>query len=151
MNNQNTEKVCTLSIGHAIRIAKIIATAPVERMPMITQLFGLSGVDLEGLDELVKNASIGKQQALIDTVEFLTELTEGKQLTEKGYLIAPEEFNQFCLARGLQPRLVSRHLYAAGRIEGTKELSGKVAYSITVWEGGKSYRRIAVKDFRRDA
>ena len=34
-----SEKVCTLSVDHAIRIAKIIATAPVARMPMITQLF----------------------------------------------------------------------------------------------------------------
>ena len=45
-----SEKVCTLSVDHAIRIAKIIATAPVARMPMITQLFQQAAVDLEGLE-----------------------------------------------------------------------------------------------------
>lgn len=145
-----SEKVCTLSIDHAIRIAKIIATAPVERMPMISQLFGQAGVDLEGLDELIENASIGKQQNLIDTVTFLTELTEGRSLTEKGYLIPPDEFNQFCIAKGLQPRLVSRHLYAAGRIEGTTEASGKTSYSIVVWTGSESHRYVAVKPGFKD-
>lgn len=140
------EKVCTLSVDHAIRIAKIIATAPVERMPMITQLFSQAQVTLEGLDELIENSSIGKQNALMDTVEFLTELVNGYPLTDKGYLIPPEEFNQFCIAKGLQPRLVKRHLYAAGYIEGqTEEATKKTVYSIMAWVDGKSQRRVAVK------
>ena len=53
--NDCPEKVCTLSIDHAIRIAKIIATAPVARMPMITQLFHQASVDLEGLEELIED------------------------------------------------------------------------------------------------
>ena len=102
------EKVCTLSVDHAIRIAKIIATAPVARMPMITQLFQQAAVDLEGLEELI-------------------------------------EFNRFCLERNLQPRLVKRHLYAAGYIEATQEANGKMNYSITVWTGETAQRRIAIK------
>lgn len=140
------EKVCTLSVDHAIRIAKIIATAPVERMPMITQLFSQAQVTLEGLDELIENSSIGKQNALMDTVEFLAELVDGRPLTDKGYLIPPEEFNQFCTARGLQPRLVKKHLYAAGYIEGyMDETNKKLTYSITVYIDGKAQRRVAVK------
>lgn len=147
----STEKICTLSVDHAIRIAKIIATAPVERLPMITQLFHQASVDLEGLEELIENSSLAKQDTLIDTAEFLSELTAGRELTEKGYLFSPEEFNQFCIARNLQPRLVKRHLYAAGYIEATQEAGGKVAYSITVWIDGTAQRRIAVKPFRGKA
>jgi len=51
----STEKISTLSVDHAIRIAKIIATAPVERLLMITQLFHQASVDLEGLEELIEN------------------------------------------------------------------------------------------------
>ncbi len=145
MTNTNTEKVCTLSVDHAIRIAKIIATAPVSRMPMITQLFQQAHVDLEGLDELIENSSLSSQNQLMDTETFVRELTAGRELTERGYLFTPSEFNRFCLDRNLQPRLVKRHLYAAGYIEATMETGGKLAYSITVWLDGTAQRRIAVK------
>jgi hypothetical protein len=74
--NDMTERVSTLSIDSAIRIAKIIATAPVARMPMITQLFHQASVDLEGLDELIENSTLTNQTQLIDTEEFIHELTE---------------------------------------------------------------------------
>ncbi len=147
----SAEKICTLSIDHAIRIAKIIATAPVERLPMITQLFQQASVDLEGLEELIENTALSAQGSLIDTGEFLAELTAGRDLTDKGYLVTPEDFNQFCLARNLQPRLVKRHLYAAGRIEGSAEDGGKMNYSILVWIDGKPQRRVAVKAFTERA
>lgn len=140
------EEVCTLSVDHAIRIAKIIATAPVARMPMITQLFQQASVDLEGLEELIENSSLTSQTQLVDTEDFIRELTTGRELTAKGYLFTPDEFNRFCLERNLQPRLVKRHLYAAGRIVGAEE-NGKINYSILVWIEGKPQRRIAVKPF----
>lgn len=141
----SAEKICTLSIDHAIRIAKIIATAPVARMPMITQLFQQASVDLEGLEELIENSSLTSQTQLVDTEDFIRELTAGRELTPKGYLFTPDEFNRFCLERNLQPRLVKRHLYVAGYIEATQEVNGKLSYSITVWLDGTAQRRIAVK------
>lgn len=146
-----SEKVCTLSVDHAIRIAKIIATAPVARMPMITQLFQQAAVDLEGLEELIENSSLTSQTQLVDTEDFIRELTTGRELTAKGYLFTPDEFNRFCLDRNLQPRLVKRHLYAAGRIEGSTEDGGKMNYSILVWIDGKPQRRVAVKAFTERA
>ena len=80
----STEKICTLSVDHAIRISKIIATAPVEWMPMITQLFHQASVDLEGLDELIATSSLGKQGNLSDTISFLEELTAGRERTKRG-------------------------------------------------------------------
>ena len=79
-----SERVSTLSIDSAIRIAKIIATAPVARMPMITQLFHQASVDLEGLEELMENSTLTSQNLLIDTDEFVRELTEGRELTARG-------------------------------------------------------------------
>lgn len=145
----SAEKVCTLSIDHAIRIAKIIATAPVARLPMIAQLFHQASVDLEGLEELIETSGLASQSTLIDTREFLEEMTAGKELTGRGYLFTTEEFNQRCLAQNLQPRLVKRHLYAAGFLEGTAESDGKLTYSITVWVDGKAERRVAIKPFKR--
>lgn len=145
----SAEKYCTLSVDHAIRIAKIIATAPVERLPMITQLFHQASVDLEGLEELIETSSLTTQGLLIDTAEFLAELTTGQELTSKGYLFTTDEFNQFCLARNLQPRLVKRHLYACGYLEASKEGDGKLNYSITIYVDGKAQRRVAIKDFRK--
>lgn len=140
-----TERVSTLSIDSAIRIAKIIATAPVARLPMITQLFHQASVDLEGLEELMENSTLTSQNLLIDTDEFVRELTEGRELTARGYLFTPNEFNRFCLDRNLQPRLVKRHLYAKDYIEATKESDGKLTYSVSVWIDGISQRRVVVK------
>ena len=64
------EKICTLSIDYAIRIAKIIATAPVERLPMIAQLFHQASVDLEGLEELIENTALSSQGSLIEPPNF---------------------------------------------------------------------------------
>ena len=111
IENSLTEGTSTLSVDSAIRIAKIIATAPVARMPMITQLFHQASVNLEGLEELMENSAASDHSRLIDTAEFIQELTEGRETTERGYLFTPDEFNQFCLARDLSPRLVKRHLY----------------------------------------
>ena len=62
-----TDGTSTLSVDSAIRIAKIIATAPVARMPMITQLFHQASVDLEGLEELMENSAASDHSRLIDT------------------------------------------------------------------------------------
>ncbi len=139
------EGVSTLSIDAAIRIAKIIATAPVARMPMITQLFHQASVDLEGLEELLESSSLTDQNILIDTDEFIRELTEERELTERGYLFTANEFNRFCLARNLQPRLVKRHLHAKGYIEASTETGGKLNYSVTLYFDGAPQRRIVVK------
>lgn len=143
--NDMTEGTSTLSVDSAIRIAKIIATAPVARMPMITQLFHQASVDLEGLEELMENSAASDHSRLIDTAEFIQELTEGREATERGYLFTPDEFNQFCLARDLSPRLVKRHLYEKGYIEATKEATGKLIYSATIHIDGVNQRRVVVK------
>ena len=145
MENQTTlageEK--HLSVDEAIRISKIIATAPAARMPMIAQVFSMAQVDLDGLEELLENENPHSRSALIDTEQFLSELTQGHERTERGYLFTSEEFNLFCLARDLQPLLVKKHLYRKGVLEGVTEC-GKLRYSIAMRMGDGTQRRMII-------
>ena len=145
MENQTTlageEK--HLSVYEAIRISKIIATAPAARMPMIAQVFSMAQVDLDGLEELLENENPHSRSALIDTEQFLSELTQGHERTERGYLFTSEEFNLFCLARDLQPLLVKKHLYRKGVLEGVTEC-GKLRYSVSMRMGSEHQRRIVI-------
>lgn len=80
MENQTTPTSVEekhLTVDEAIRISKIIATAPTARMPMIAQVFSMAQVDLDGLEELLENENPHSRSALIDTEQFLSELTRG--------------------------------------------------------------------------
>ena len=72
-----------LDIKTAIQIAKILAAAPDERIPMILDVFSKAQVDINGLDELAEWRALDKQTALIDTDAFVTELTKGKEAVPK--------------------------------------------------------------------
>ena len=61
-----------LDIKTAIQIAKILAAAPDERIPMILDVFNKAQVDINGLDELAEWRALDKQAALIDTDTFVT-------------------------------------------------------------------------------
>lgn len=47
-----------LDIKTAIQIAKILAAAPDERIPMILDVFSKAQVDINGLDELADRKSV---------------------------------------------------------------------------------------------
>ena len=97
-----------LDIKTAIQIAKILAAAPDERIPMILDVFSKAQVDINGLDELAEWRALDKQTALIDTDAFVTELTKDKELEDGEYRIRVPEFNHFCSTKGFnsQPWLV---------------------------------------------
>ena len=82
-----------LDIKTAIQIAKILAAAPDERIPMILDVFSKAQVDINGLDELAEWRALDKQAALIDTDAFVTELTKGKELEDGEYRIRVPQFN----------------------------------------------------------
>ena len=132
-----------LTIDEAIRISKIIATAPAARMPMIAQVFSMAQVDLDGLEELLENENPHSRSALIDTEQFLSELIQGRERSERGYLFTSEEFNLFCLARDLQPLLVKKHLHQKGVLEGVTEC-GKLRYSVSMRMGSEHQRRMII-------
>lgn len=145
MENQTTTTVFEdqrLTVDETIRISKIIAT-PVARMPMIAQVFSMAQVDLDGLEELLENENPHARSALIDTDQFLSELTQGRERTKRGYLFTSEEFNLFCLARDLQPLMVKKHLYQKGVLEGVTEC-GKLRYSVAFRMGDGTQRRMVI-------
>ncbi len=69
----------SIDIKTAIQIAKIVASVPEERMPIIWDIFKQAGLDIGGIDEMAEWKALTKQTALIDTGEFLAGITAGKE------------------------------------------------------------------------
>ena len=109
-----------LDIKTAIQIAKILAAAPDERIPMILDVFSKAQVDINGLDELAEWRALDKQAALIDTDNLVTELT-----------IRVPEFNHFCSTKGVSARYARKHLYESGMLRSSTD-NGKINYTCPV-------------------
>lgn len=120
-----------LDIKTAIQIAKILAAAPDERIPMILDVFSKASVDINGLDELAEWRALNKQTALIDTDAFVKELIKGRELTDGEYRIKTLEFNQFCNAKGVSARYARKHLYESGKLRSSTD-GGKINYTCPV-------------------
>ena len=105
-----------LDIKTAIQIAKILAAAPDERIPMILDVF---------------SKALDKQAALIDTDTFVTELTKGKELEDGEYRIRVPEFNHFCSTKGVSARYARKHLYESGMLRSSTD-NGKINYTCPV-------------------
>ena len=120
-----------LDIKTAIQIAKILAAAPDERIPMILDVFSKAQVDINGLDELAEWRALDKQAALIDTDAFVTELTKGKELEDGEYRIRVPEFNHFCSTKGVSARYARKHLYESGMLRSSTD-NGKINYTCPV-------------------
>lgn len=121
----------TLDIKTAIQIAKILAAAPDERIPMILDVFSKAEVDIDGLDELAEWRALNKQTALIDTDAFVKELIKGREQTDGEYRIKVPEFNQFCNAKGVSARYARKHLYESGMLRSSTD-NGKINYTCPV-------------------
>ena len=120
-----------LDIKTAIQIAKILAAAPDERIPMILDVFSKASVDINGLDELAEWRALDKQAALINTDTFVKELTKGMELTDGEYRIKVPEFNQFCNSKGVSARYARKHLYDNGLLRSSTD-NGKINYTCPV-------------------
>ena len=120
-----------LDIKTAIQIAKILAAAPDERIPMILDVFSKASVDISGLDELAEWRALDKQAALIDTKEFVKELTAGRDAVDGEYRIKVPEFNHFCSTKGVSARYARKHLHESGMLRSSTD-NGKVNYTCPV-------------------
>ena len=67
-----------LDLKTAVQIAKIVATVPESRMPIIWDIFRQAGLDIGGLDEMAEWKALTKQAFLIDAEKFLAGITDGK-------------------------------------------------------------------------
>lgn len=136
-----------LDLKTAIQIAKIVSTVPEDRIPMIWDIFSKAGLDIGGLDEMAEWKALTKQAFLIDTAQFLTEITEGREAVNGEYRIPVEEFNTFCSKQKLNARCTRKHLAGIEAIRTAKLLSGKVEYTPAVAVPGTSnstYRCVCI-------
>lgn len=121
----------TLDIKIAIQIAKILAVAPNERIPMILDVFSKAEVDINGLEELSEWVALNRQAALIDTSVFVAELTKDRDLIGNEYRIPTAEFNLYCNKKGVSARYARKHLYESGWLRSGTD-NGKTNYILTV-------------------
>ena len=103
-----------LDIKVAIQIAKILAAAPNERIPMILDVFEKADVEIGGLDELSEWIALSRQTALVDTDEFVAGLINGRKMVNAEYRIPVTEFNNYCNNNGVGARYARKHLYSKG-------------------------------------
>lgn len=120
-----------LDIKIAIQIAKLIATAPNERIPLILDVFRQANVDIEGLDELSEWIALNRQATFIETEEFITGLVKDRQQVGMEYRIPTFEFNNYCNSKGVGARYARKHLYEKGYLRSGID-NGKINYTCTV-------------------
>lgn len=121
----------TLDIKTAIQIAKILAAAPNELIPMILDVFKKADVEINGLDELSEWVALSRQTALIDTEDFVKDLIRDREMTGSEYRIPTSEFNSYCSLKGVSARYARKHLYEKGFIRSGTDKE-KINYTLSV-------------------
>lgn len=129
----------------AIKISRIIAYCPEERLPMILDVFNKAEIDIDGLDELVELKAKSKLGVLINTENFVEEIMLLGKERNGEILINVEAFNDFCKERKIQPRLARKHLYQEGYIRAVQE-KRRIVYSVSLYENGKNTRYVVFKN-----
>lgn len=135
-----TKDIIELDIKQAIQIAKIVATAPEERLPLIMDIFSKAGVDINGLDEMLTEAGLERQARLVDTGKFVIDLIDkavasGEVIpAENEFRIPADRFNAICKESSLRPRLAKKVLAEAGYIRTCTNSTGKTEYTVPVWD-----------------
>lgn len=145
MEELNTE-TSELDIKTAIQIAKILAAAPDERIPMILDVFSKASVNINGLDELAEWRALTKQTALIDTESFVQELTADRELVDGECRIKIAEFNHFCAGRNISNRIARKHLYDKKLLRSSTD-GNKINYTCPIFDSatGKTDRCVCIK------
>lgn len=118
-----------LDIKTAIQIAKILAAAPEERLPMILGVFQKAEVDIDGLTELEEWKALKHPAAMIDIQEFRADLIKERQVTDGEIRIKVQEFNDFCKQRKVSNRLARKALYEHDMIRTCMD-KNKVSYTV---------------------
>lgn len=134
-----------INVETAIKIARIIAYCPEERLPMIVDVFDKAEIDINGLDELVELKAKSKLNVLINTEEFVRDVKKLGRVKDNETFISIYAFNEFCKERDIPTRAARKHLYQEGYLRAVKERK-KLVYSVSVYENGKNMRYIVLKN-----
>jgi hypothetical protein len=116
-----------IKVDEAIRIAKIIAQAPEERLPMIVKVFEQADVSLDGLDAVADWRALVTQGFIVDLQTFIEKVRKHFPSYIDGDLlrIPAKEFSAFCR----EERLNAYHVRSA--------LAGK-GMLVTTMDGDKT-------------
>lgn len=126
-----------LDLKTAIQIAKIVIAVPENRMPIIWDIFNQAGLDIGGLDEMAEWKALTRQAFLIDTEQFLTDITRGRVPVNGEYQIPVGEFNEFCNKQKLGARCTRKHLAGLRAIR-TAVNNSHTEYTCSVWKQGEN-------------
>lgn len=118
-----------LDIKTAIQIAKILAAAPEERLPMILGVFEKAEVTIEGLTELEEWKALNRPSAMIDIYQFRADLIKDREQTDGEIRIKVQDFNDFCKQRKVSNRLARKTLYEHDMIRTCMD-KNKVSYTV---------------------
>jgi antitoxin component of RelBE/YafQ-DinJ toxin-antitoxin module len=129
-----------MEISDAIKIAKILAMAPEERLPLILSVLEKADVTLEGLEELEEWKAIKEQSLLIDLEELRSELLKAFPGGGDIVKIPAGDFNEFCKRKKLRPTLTRRALARKGFIRTNGGEDGKLNYTENAWINGRAVR-----------
>lgn len=135
-----------IDLKTAIQIAKIVATVPEERMPIIWDIFNQAGLDIGGIDEMAEWKALTRQAFLIDTEQFLKGITAGLEPINNEYRIRVDDFNSYCKKQKLSARCTRKHLAGLDVIRTARLANGHIDYTMPVYETGTSntYRCVCI-------
>lgn len=124
-----------LELKAAIQIAKIVSSAPEERLPMILDIFSQAGIEIAGMDAIEALKEAARKYNQIDDLEgFLRDVTTQAEGVANEFRIPVDVFDARCVERGLKCRMVRRLLAEMGVIRiNTVGRNGKQEFSVAVY------------------
>lgn len=136
-------KGALLSIDEAIKISKMLCTAPEERIPMILDVFSKARVNINGLDKLEEWKALSDQGYIIDMDEFHAELIKGRE-DEPLVDLDKKAFERICQQFNVKPSCAKRALYRKQLIKTQESPAGKINFTFPAWVDNHTERRIVI-------
>ncbi len=123
-----------LDIGNAIRIAKILASAPEERLPMIIDIFDQAGLEISGMEDIENLKALAKSKEQIAELEdLLKDAVSTAKLSNGEYRIPTESFDGICKKFNQSVRTVRKTLAEMGILK-INTVGGKNGFTIPVYD-----------------
>lgn len=134
-----------LTIDEAIKVSKILATAPEERIPMILSVLRTADLTIDGLQELEEWRGYKDMAVVIDLDEFLENLFKAFPKTESDgrRKIPAAEFSAYCKKQKIKPTLIKRALAKKGYLRTNKD-GEKTEYTEPAYVDGKTIRCVVL-------
>lgn len=135
-----------LDINQAIQIAKLLSTAPKDRLDLILSVFREADLDLGNIEDIRCLSGTVHHLCDVDTESIVRELTSDmKTVSNREYRVSVQDFNEFCKSKSISPNLVKKHLAGVGIIR-ISTANGRINYTCAAYndEEKKPQRYICI-------